>query len=72
MNWKQPKVYAVKHKDEVTRAASRSGGIFTALSDQLLSSGGVVYGCVLTDDFNAVHGCSIHITFLRAAVKYHI
>lgn len=27
MNWKQPKVYAVKHKDEATRAASRSGGI---------------------------------------------
>ena len=55
MNWKQPKVYAVKHKDEATRAASRSGGIFTALSDQVLSNGGVVYGCVLTDDFNAVH-----------------
>lgn len=55
MNWKQPKVYAVKHKDEATRAASRSGGIFTALSDQVLSNGGVIYGCVLTDDFNAVH-----------------
>ena len=55
MNWKQPKVYAVKHKDEATRAASRSGGIFTALSDQVLSIGGVIYGCVLTDDFNAVH-----------------
>lgn len=27
MNWKQPKVYAVKHKDEATRAASRFGGI---------------------------------------------
>jgi hypothetical protein len=25
MNWKQPKVYAVKYKDESTRAASRSG-----------------------------------------------
>lgn len=55
MNWKQPKVYAVKHKDEATRAASRSGGIFTALSDQVLSNGGVVYGCVLTDKFDAVH-----------------
>ena len=55
MNWKQPKVYAVKHKDEATRAASRFGGVFTALSDQVLSNGGVVYGCVLTDDFDAVH-----------------
>ena len=55
MNWKQPKVYAVRHKDEATRAASRSGGIFTALSDQVLSNGSVVYGCVLTDEFDAVH-----------------
>ena len=55
MNWKQPKIYAAKHKDESTRAASRSGGIFTALSDQVLSDGGIVYGCVLTDDFSAVH-----------------
>lgn len=55
MNWKHPKVYAVKHKDEAIRAASRSGGIFTALSDQVLFNGGVVYGCVLTEDFSAVH-----------------
>ena len=54
MNWKQPKVYAIKHKDEATRAASRSGGIFTALSDQVLSDDGVVYGCVLTDKFDAM------------------
>lgn len=55
MNWSQPKVYAVKHKDEEIRAASRSGGIFTALSDLVLDDGGTVYGCVLTDDFHAVH-----------------
>lgn len=55
MNWEQPKVYAVKHKDEATREASRSGGAFTALSDLFLSNGGVVYGCVLTDNFDAVH-----------------
>lgn len=55
MNWKQPKVYAIKHEDEIIRAASRSGGIFTALSDCILSENGVVYGCVLTEDFAAVH-----------------
>lgn len=54
MNWKWPKVYAAKHKDETTRAASRSGGIFTALSDQVLAEDGVVYGCVLDEDFQAV------------------
>lgn len=55
MNWEKPKVYAVKHKDEEIRAASRSGGIFTALSDLTLVNGGIVYGCVLTEDFTAVH-----------------
>lgn len=55
MNWKQPKVYAVRHKNENVRKNSRSGGIFTALSDYVLEAGGVVYGCALTDDFNAVH-----------------
>ena len=47
--------YAVKHKDFETRMASRSGGIFTALSDCVLKKSGVVYGCVLTEDFNAIH-----------------
>lgn len=46
--------FAVKHLDESIRAASRSGGIFTALSDCFLNSG-VVYGCVLDEKFNAVH-----------------
>ena len=55
MNWKQPKVYAVKHKSEDVRMDSRSGGIFTALSDKILSEDGVVYGCILTKDFLAVH-----------------
>ncbi|MCD8348896.1 MAG: Coenzyme F420 hydrogenase/dehydrogenase, beta subunit C-terminal domain [Lachnospiraceae bacterium] len=51
----RPKVYAVKHREEAVRAASRSGGIFTALTDLVLKSGGIVYGCVLTEDFRAVH-----------------
>lgn len=53
--WIFPKVYAVKHTDESVRAASRSGGIFTAISDSILDDGGIVYGCVLSDDFKAVH-----------------
>lgn len=56
MNWKQPKVYAVKHKNEAVRAASRSGGIFTALSDWILSNkSGVIYGCALDEKFAVVH-----------------
>ncbi len=48
-------VYGVKHKNEDIRAASRSGGVFTALSDVVLKNNGSVYGCALTDDFYAVH-----------------
>lgn len=55
MNWTQPEVYAARHKDEDIRAASRSGGVFTALSDYMLEQSGVIYGCVFTDDFNAIH-----------------
>ncbi len=47
--------YAVKHKDEHTRAQSRSGGIFTAISDWFLDNGGVVYGCKLVGCTQAVH-----------------
>ena len=46
MNWKQPKVYAVKHKDAATIAASRSGGVFTALSDWVLSKAGILHATV--------------------------
>lgn len=55
MNWDKPEVFAVKHKDEGIRAASRSGGIFTALSDLTLANSGIVYGCALTKEFTAVH-----------------
>ncbi len=54
-SWKNPFVYAVKHKNPDVRMNSRSGGFFTALSDFVLNQGGVVYGCVLTDEFEAVH-----------------
>ena len=43
--------FAVKHKNDAVRAESRSGGMFTALSDLILEENGVVYGCVLSEDF---------------------
>lgn len=55
MNWDQPKVYAVRHKSEAIRAASRSGGMFTAVSDWVLEKKGVLYGCILDENYNAVH-----------------
>lgn len=37
-------VQAARHKDGDVVAASQSGGVFTALSDAVLSEGGVIYG----------------------------
>lgn len=54
-NYENPKFYAVKNKNEEIRAASRSGGVFTVLSDEILKDGGVVYGCVLVDCVDAKH-----------------
>lgn len=48
------KSYLVKHKDFATRLASRSGGVFTSLSDFVLANG-VVYGVVLEDNRIARH-----------------
>lgn len=50
-----PIVYAVKHKDLDIRMESRSGGVFTAISDKIINDGGVVYGCVLNEKFEAEH-----------------
>lgn len=49
------KCYAAKHKDRGVIADSRSGGIFTALSDVILDSGGYVYGAALDGDFVTRH-----------------
>ncbi len=48
-------VYAVRHKDPEEVDASRSGATFIALSDLILSRGGVVYGAGYEDHFRVVH-----------------
>ncbi len=53
--FEEPLVYAVRHRDLDVRMASRSGGIFTALTDEWLAAGGVIYGCVLDEHFQAYH-----------------
>ena len=50
----KPAVYAVKNRDE-ERMKSQSGGMFAALSDVILDRGGIVYGCVFNEKFEAVH-----------------
>ena len=51
----KPITYIVKHKNVNTRMNSRSGGVFVAVSDWILSVGGAVYGCVLTSDMQVKH-----------------
>ena len=47
--------YAVKHKDKQVLANSTSGGLFTALSDYVLQSGGVVYGAAFDENMVVRH-----------------
>lgn len=55
MGFDKPKVYAAKHCDIDTRMASRSGGVFSALSDVILEQNGVVYGCTFDKDLQVIH-----------------
>ena len=48
-------VLAVRLKDTERLARSQSGGVFSALSDIILASGGHIYGCAMQDDFSAAH-----------------
>lgn len=53
---KVPTGYAVKHKDDVVRMASRSGGMFTPLSDFIFKKyGGTVYGAGYGEHFKVEH-----------------
>jgi len=49
------KVYAARHRDIGVRMCSSSGGVFTALSSQILSNGGAVYGAAFGEDFEVRH-----------------
>ena len=55
MDKKEVLAYVVKHKNLDIRLASRSGGIFTAVSDYILSKNGIIYGCALNEEFMAIH-----------------
>lgn len=48
-------VLGVKHINTEVRCNSTSGGVFTALSDAVLTGDGVVYGAVLDAQWRAVH-----------------
>lgn len=47
--------YATKHLSKEVLNESASGGMFTALSDYVLTLGGVIYGAAFDNEFNVVH-----------------
>ena len=50
----KPLSYAVKIKDSEIREKSSSGGVFSALANDILSKNGVVYGAAMCEDNKAV------------------
>ncbi len=51
----EPKIIAAKIKTEADRKESTSGGVFTALSDYVLSKGGVVFGASYNENLTVRH-----------------
>lgn len=54
-NFQEPFVYAVRHKNNNEIKTSRSGAMFTALSDFIFERKGIVYGVGFADHFRVVH-----------------
>ena len=48
-------IIGAKIKDEKERATSRSGGLFSALANYIISQNGVVYGCKLGENLEVHH-----------------
>ena len=47
--------FVVQHKDDAIRYQSTSGGAFTAIAEEIIRRGGVVFGAVMTEDLRVVH-----------------
>ena len=51
-----PRAYIIQHKDETIRYQSTSGGAFTAIAENIIRKGGVVFGAIMTEDLKVKHG----------------
>ena len=51
----EPIAYGGWHKDNDIRSDSSSGAAFTLFAEYILRRGGIVYGCMLNEDMEAVH-----------------
>lgn len=52
-----PKAFIVQHKDDAVRYQSTSGGAFTAIAQEVINRGGVVFGAIMTEDLKVKHDC---------------
>ena len=50
-----PFAYIVQHKDDSIRYQSTSGGAFTAIAEEVIRKGGVVFGVAMTEDLEVKH-----------------
>ena len=60
------KVYAAKNTKEEIRLKSSSGGVFTALAEDIIHKGGVVFGVSFDKEWNVVHTYTENIEGLAA------
>ena len=51
----QPQAFVVQHRDDAVRYQSTSGGAFTAVAEEVIRRGGVVFGAVMTDELIVKH-----------------
>ena len=49
--------FVLQHKNDAVRYQSTSGGAFTAIAEEVIRRGGIVFGAVMTEDLRVVHGC---------------
>ena len=55
VNEKNKTAFAARHNNLTEVETSRSGAVFTAISDVVFLQGGVVYGASFDDNFNVIH-----------------
>lgn len=59
-------VYAAKNRNEEIRRQSSSGGVFTALAEEVIKEGGVVFGVRFNENWEVVHGYTESLDGLSA------
>lgn len=53
----KPIAFIVQHKSDAIRYQSTSGGAFTAIAEEIISRGGVVFGAAMNDELTVKHVC---------------